>query len=51
MWARSAPVHPPKAGLLMFTEFGGDIIDYVRDAAFEPKVSLSHDISADYAGP
>ena len=42
---------PARADLLTFTEFGGDIIDYVRGAGFEPKVFLPHVVSADYAGP
>lgn len=51
IWARSVPVHPGEGRFADVTEFGRDIIDYVRGAGFEPKVFLSHEVSADYTGP
>jgi hypothetical protein len=40
---------PARTDLLMVTEFGCDIIDYVHRAGSEPKVFLWHEVSADYA--
>jgi hypothetical protein len=50
IWTRSVPVHG-EGPFADVHRIGCDISDYVRGAAFEPKVFLSQEVSANYADP